>query len=89
MEKVVSACCTLHNFLRAKKSVNYTPPGFLDEECENGEIREGAWRRDNTNLLSLAPQAGNFYSNHAKDVRDHFVTYYNGVGAVSWQDNCT
>ena len=32
--KVVLAYCTLHNFLRAKESANYTPPGFLDEDCQ-------------------------------------------------------
>ena len=67
--------------------MNYAPPGYLDEECENGGIREGAWRRETRNLESLAPQSGNFYSSDAKDVRNHFKTYFNGVGAVSWKEH--
>ena len=45
MQNVVLACCTLHNFLKEKKSANYAPHGFLDEIMPDVEVREGTWRQ--------------------------------------------
>ena len=87
MQQIVLACCALHNILRARKSVNYTPPGSLDEEClESGEVQDGEWRRNNAILTPLAPKGGNCYSADAKNIREKFSTYFNGIGSVEWQD---
>ena len=87
VQKIVLACCTLHNFLREKKSANYAAQGFLGEIMPDGEVREGSWRQERCNLTTLGPQPGNFYAHDVKDTRDQFKTYFNDAGAVSWQGN--
>lgn len=47
IEKIVLACCALHNYLRKDTSStsSYLPRGMLDEEdTENGTITPGLWR---------------------------------------------
>lgn len=75
---VVLTCCILHNFLR-KSATNY-----LDYEFEIDDIT----REDNVPIQGVIPLNiinGNV-SNDAKLVREEFVQYFNGEGAVSWQN---
>lgn len=87
IERVVMACCVLHNFLRRKCSQSYTPPMSLDDE----DVIDG------NVILGLRPDAGVFvdlqrgptrnYGEAAKNVRQKFLTYFNGKGKVPWQDH--
>ena len=47
VEKIILACCVLHNFLREKSTGTYSPPGSFDTKCtEDGTINEGEWRQE-------------------------------------------
>ncbi|CAJ0948665.1 unnamed protein product [Ranitomeya imitator] len=40
IDSVVLACCVLHNFLRRRDALAYSPPGFMDSVgLENGEVQ--------------------------------------------------
>ena len=85
------ASCVLHNFLREKSPLLYTPPGSFDtENNETGEIKDGEWRTDGTygRMKPINVSGRNRYANSAKEVRENFCTYFNSdIGSVSWQDN--
>ena len=89
VEIVSLESCVLHNFLRIKIPSEYTPPGTFDSEnTENGSIQVGEWRSQvNEGMRSIVPsQTGHNYKRDAKLIRDDFCTYFNGSGAVSWQE---
>ena len=44
VEILTLACCTLHNFLRDKAPLRYTPGNFDVENLERGELQHGYWR---------------------------------------------
>lgn len=87
---IVQCCCCLHNFLRSKVLGRhlYTPEGMLDaEDIHTGEIQAGEWREEsvggNVNFIN---QGGNRHSNAVINLRDKWCTYFNGTGAIPWQD---
>ena len=86
--KVTLACCVLHNFLREKVATQYTPSGTLDaENVATGATNLGDWRDAGGNVLqSTGTERRNNYTNDAKEIRDHFCTYFNSSGAVPWQE---
>ncbi len=78
---VMKTCVILHNFLMQKKDMsNFTV------DCATGErIIPGNWR--NTGLMEdIGPQGSNNHTFSAAEVRDNFMNYFNGCGAVSWQN---
>ncbi|XP_035228655.1 protein ALP1-like [Stegodyphus dumicola] len=84
---VLAACC-LHNLLRSKKETTnlYTPEHSLDaEDFENNCIRKGTWNESTSKFISLQRSARNG-SQEAKDVRDRFCNYFNGIGSIPWQE---
>ncbi|KYN17833.1 hypothetical protein ALC57_09871, partial [Trachymyrmex cornetzi] len=88
--RITMTCCCLHNMLRSQ-SVNcsmYTPPNFLDEEdILTGNIRLGDWRQEPVNgLAQLCHQGGNRHAIDARLLRDNWTIYFNGPGAVPWQE---
>lgn len=88
VERIVLACCALHNFLRTKKSsTEYLGPGMVDEEdIENGSVNFGTWRQEIRNdLPGLTQQSGNRSSNDVREIREEFCDYFNTNGQVSWQ----
>ena len=93
VEKIVLACCCLHNLLRSKAGACniYTPPGSIDnEDSITHLVQPGEWRQspEPQGLKSLAQQGSNRYSNAAKELRDYLKDYYNSEeGAVPWQWN--
>lgn len=72
IDVVVLTCCVLHNFLRRHSS------GYFREE-EEQELSQGLI------LTPLQNNQGN-PTVHAKLVREVFVEYFNGKGAVYFQD---
>lgn len=75
VDLIVLTICILHNFLRRKS------PGFYQTPEE--EISD----RFDANLTPLQmSQLSRNPCHNAKAVREAFVNYFNGVGAVAWQD---
>lgn len=86
VQKIVLATCVLHNFLRSNRG--YITPGSIDvEDIQNRCIRPGDWRNLNNNFVDLQRNGGTNSSEIAKDIRQRFVGYFNGNGAVPWQDD--
>lgn len=88
--KIILACCCLHNMLRTEIVGRhmYTPSAFVDEEDElMYTIRPGEWRQEPTaGMINLGNQGGNRHANAALELRDKWCDYFNGVGAVPWQE---
>ena len=40
------ATCVLHNYLREYARTEYTPPGSIDQELEDGNLVQGSWRQE-------------------------------------------
>lgn len=63
----------------------YTLSDFLDEEdVLTGHIRSDKWRQEPANGLVQLCQ-GNRHATDACVLRDTWTTYFNGPGAVPWQ----
>lgn len=85
IEKIVLACCVLHNFLR-KKCAEYIPLDHFDIEDHNtGTITNGL-RVSETTLLNLHRSRIRNVSQLAKNPREKFMEYFNHEGGVRWQD---
>ena len=80
-EKVVLASCALHNYLRTKSALAYTPTGSVDSESADGTMHAGEWRKE-TSLISIGWQGTNTYSKGAKEFRDKLCEYFNNDGQV-------
>ena len=79
IDKVVMACCTLHNFLCRKRQQHYIFSGSVDQEnIEDGTL-------PNT-LTDLEIGHSRNSRQNAKDVRDLYVDYFSNDGVVSWQN---
>lgn len=80
---VTKACLTLHNVIRGRDPLQ---PGEVDVVDEEGNIvQEGAWRQNVPRLLDGRNGRGNRAVGDAKSQRDFLCQYYNGPGAVPWQ----
>lgn len=88
-QKIMAACCMLHNFLIEEKSVVYCPPGYMDKLDDMGNIVEGEWRnRVNENSLfhSSVPASVGRAPDYAKYVRNNLKEYVNSeFGSLPWQ----
>lgn len=86
VEKIVYACCVLHNFLLDKF------PGKATNDVDREDpltyqVIPGAWRQDVVNLVGLQPICGNTSLKTAKHNRRYLCKYYNSeAGKVPWQD---
>lgn len=89
-EKIIWATICLHNWLRSQVvgRAMYTPPAIMDVEDEvTGEVRQGEWRMDIAHgIVNWANQGGNRHPNDAIGLRDLWCEYFNGEGAVPWQE---
>lgn len=85
IDKVILACCALHNFLRRNLPNSYTPSDIFDlEDTSTGVITPGL-RTQNHSLLDLASTHNRHHSTEAKYVRKSFEIYFNNSGNVPWQ----
>lgn len=86
--KVTLACCALHNFLITRNSNIYITQGSIDQHSSNGNVIEGAWRRDQADhtLLPLERLGNRYISQNAIDVRNEYQAYFMSIeGELPWQ----
>lgn len=84
VEKIVMACCALHNFLRMESGDSYLST-LIDRENDSRELIPGAWREDPRLAQAALPRSTNL-SVRAKEQRDYLCQYVNSTcGAVPWQ----
>lgn len=88
-QKIVSACCILHNFLLKNSRETYCPKIYADYYNEKGDLIEGAWRKNRSSPLSaLQNSRRGRIANEAKDIRDHLKEFVNSPeGSLEWQRN--
>lgn len=85
VDKIVLACCALHNLLR-KKSPSYLRPSSVDwEDTETGVFTEGEWRNETIKLFGLQRKK-QVPDVLAEKIRDTYKMYYNEEGSVPFQD---
>ena len=85
-EKIVLACCALHNVLR-DKTPDCPHPGSADiENLEEGKIHEGSWRSEHGEMPSVSISGSNNCTKSSKQIREEFCNYFNTTGAVPWQE---
>lgn len=86
VDKIIKACCVLHNWLKTK-STNYIEPGLIDQENpETGELLEGSWRTiPQASFNPIRNHRGN-HSRNAQRIREHYTDYFVGQGRLEWQD---
>lgn len=80
--------CYLHNFLRRNNSSVYLRGSVDSENTSTSEIEFAPWRNDPQQLCEVEPTLSRNYTLEAKEMRQKFTAYFNGVGAVPWQDKC-
>jgi len=91
VDSIVLAACCLHNYLLSRKSsaMIYASEGTFDgENPDTGEVIPGSWRHEDKheNMLPLAQQGSNNYSNNAREIREEFREYFvSPQGEVPWQ----
>ena len=63
-------------------------PGNLDtEDLQNHCVHLGDWRKEPTkNLISLQRTNATNSSDLSEEIRERFVEFFNGIGAVPWQN---
>lgn len=77
------ACCYIHNFL-IKKNQDYYLAGSVDlEDTNSRNITPAQWRSEDQ-LNGLQASRNRNPNALAKNVRQIFCNYFNGVGAVPW-----
>lgn len=88
-QKIISACCMLHNFLITHKSTAYCPPGYMDKFDDENVITEGEWRKrissDSLYHTTFSASAGR-PSDYGKYIRNVLKQYVNSnIGELPWQ----
>lgn len=87
IDKVVLACCVLHNFLRRHSKNVYLSNNYIDREIlDTGDIIRGDWRTGIT-LDSLNRGGRRNASRNAIENRELYKNYFNHNGRVTWQNN--
>ena len=85
VEQIIESTVCLHNWLRQHKNNNYFDVQMVDTD-DNGNSTPGSWRQYENNFQLLPPYNTNC-NRAAKETRIKYTTYFNGTGAVDWQDN--
>lgn len=76
-QKIIAACCYLHNFLMERQQKEYVPASF-----ENLNV-ESTQRTQASDNLSAGYRGRN--CDEGKFVRDYLKDFVNGCGSVDWQ----
>lgn len=87
IEKVVLACCVLHNYLLRHDSEAYTPPGMMDVKNGNShDLMYGGWHSESEGIVSLQSGYANYVCDEAVLSQEQYAEYFNGTGAVPCND---
>lgn len=87
-QKIVAACCILHNLLLSKNADSYCPSSYADWYDNKGNLIEGEWRKNKIHVFHpLNNNKGRKEaSDQAEKVRGHLLNYVNSPqGSLSWQ----
>lgn len=87
-QKIVTACCILHNYFLNTSRQSYCPTFFADRYDNNGHLIEGGWRNNTRSMTGLQNQSNrnNRTSNGAIEIREHFKQFVNSEhGSLPWQ----
>lgn len=87
-QKIVSACCVLHNYFLKSSRSSYCPTSFADRYDENGYLIEGEWRKNVQSMVRLQnkPNRRLKTSESAKQIRANFEKFVNSnEGSLAWQ----
>ena len=83
---VTLECCVVHHFLRTK-AISNAPTTFMAIIKHNGNVVNGPWREDLTNLMSgIRRTNARNHSANALRAKGHLIEYFNTTGRVIWQD---
>jgi len=86
VDKIVKACCALHNWLCKSDLKTYLTLGSVDEErIDIGEFVPGRWRSEVTQMRTIARPVSGYKL--AREFRDYTKRYVNNEGAVKWQES--
>ncbi|KAL4091948.1 hypothetical protein QTP88_026547 [Uroleucon formosanum] len=83
VQRIVLACCYLHNFLRRKIKDQYSDIS----KYNNFDDPENDVNIEHPQLHCLQPLRGRNASISAKNIRLKFCDYFNNEGKVTWQEN--
>ena len=88
VERIVVACCCLHNLFRLQQG-RVNGAALVDREDENGRLIEGEWRRQRQSQFhDIQRLRYGRQLDEAKELRDYLVEYVNSEeGKVPWQEN--
>lgn len=82
---IIKATVVLHNWLRAKKLIEYVNPDLLDSDAGQ-TFRPGRWRREESGGMQSIQRVGsNNASRSAVEIREKFSEYFNEVDVLPWQ----
>ena len=79
---VTYATCVLHNMLSIMRPKDYLSVVSQQTDVDGTDL---AWR-DLDTLANLQRRRGHRNRQEAVHIRDYLRSYYNGVGAVPWQE---
>lgn len=90
-QKIVAACCLLHNYMLATTGT-YCPTNYGDKINPDGSVHEGRWRAEMSTIAAdsmfsstLEPFVGR-QNDAGKKLRQFMKTYVNSPeGSVPWQ----
>jgi len=84
---IVMAICVLHNFLRRHSSHYANNLTFDVENSTSHDIKPGSWRQDASQIMTPLQNGSNKNATiDAKENRNKYMEFFNGIGQVSWQE---
>lgn len=84
-QKIISACCHLHNYLMNISDSPYCLPNFADTYNAGGDLVQGHWRKVAPPLIPLQGRCGRT-GDAAKKMRNSLKDYVNSPeGEEEWQ----
>ena len=87
-DKIVKACCVIHNWLLETDSKVYLMPLSVEEgNIDTGEIIPGRWRLEVTEMRNIQQPTASRSCRLAREYRDYIKRYVNNEGAVPWQES--
>ena len=84
--RIVLAICALHNYVIDEVTTRDGPTAQADSGIGNDD--NGWWRQQGQPMMPLPPRRnGNRPTQAALDMRQMLLEFFNGEGAVEWQDD--